>query len=147
MSLFNKMTKPQSDTGICVICKKPYPKVKNGSNIRKRGKIRKRNSVTCSHKCSGIYWINRKDYVKEAKINKKEIKEKIELMEYYLNGFNKLSGYKIKVSHIRFHKKDNSVIADVTVITEGERLKYYDCEYSIDKLNEFNEKLKNDKSI
>jgi len=69
-------------------------------------------------------------------IDKKEIKEAIENIEFTANGMRWINGASVEVVNIRILKRDKIVIADVILHFDGdERIeRYNDCEYPFEVL-------------
>ena len=65
-------------------------------------------------------------------MTKKEAKERIETIEFYGNGFHKLSGYDVRAINIRLRKE--KVIADIIFYEDGVRERHDNCEYPIEVL-------------
>lgn len=66
------------------------------------------------------------------KPRQKELKQKIETLEYYTNGLNRINGGDVSAENIRI--EGNKVFADVTLIQEGHREIFDNVEYPLQTL-------------
>lgn len=64
----------------------------------------------------------------------KELKDKIEELEYITNGMHRLSGTSVEARNLRI--RGEKVIADIYLISEDREEKHFDLEYDIKKLED-----------
>jgi len=64
------------------------------------------------------------------KVDLKAAKNNIEELEYFANGFQRLSGASVKVTNVRV--KGESIVANVTLIIDDKKTMYKGCTYPMD---------------
>ena len=69
-------------------------------------------------------------------MDKKKIKERIEILEYRNNNIRHINGACVRVVNLEIKKRENKVIADVILDYQIDRRteRYNDCEYKLDDL-------------
>lgn len=65
-------------------------------------------------------------------MNKEEVKNKIRIFEYVVNGLRKLNGSDVKVKNLKLNKE--VAVCDVELIIEDRKERYNSVEYPLSKL-------------